>query len=170
MHNSQNFKPTIFPYDGRQNHDALVLGFSCFLGIGGLDAVNNRRRADTFFTDASVGLHLGWVSLATVANITAWLTADGPVEWESAGTTLGVIVLVVVGLIGLAIAWISRWRVAPGLALAWGLSWLAYNRLELSPHDAAIGVTAAIVALAVSIVPIVGSIAHHTIAIRNAEA
>ncbi|MET0812181.1 MAG: tryptophan-rich sensory protein [Microbacterium sp.] len=125
---------------------------------------------DTFFADASVGLHLGWVSLATVANITAWLTAEGPAEWEAAGTALGVIVLIVVGLIGLAIAWISRWRVAPGLALAWGLSWLAYNRLELTPHDAAIGVTAAVVALAVSIVPLAGSIAHHAIALRNAEA
>jgi hypothetical protein len=34
----------------------------------------------------------------------------------------------------------------------------------------AIGVTAAIVALVVSIVPIAGSIAHHTIELRNAEA
>ncbi|WP_439593714.1 tryptophan-rich sensory protein [Microbacterium sp.] len=125
---------------------------------------------DTLFADASVGLHLGWVSLATVANITAWLTADGPREWESAGTTLGVLVLIVVGIIGLAIAWFSRWRVAPGLALAWGLSWLAYNRLELSPQDTAIGVTAAIVALVVSIVPIAGSIVRHATALRNAEA
>lgn len=124
---------------------------------------------DTLFADASVGLHLGWVSLATVANVTAWLTAEGPQSWEAAGTTLGVLVLIVVGIIGLAIAWFSHWRVAPGLALAWGLSWLAYNRLELSPHDATIGVTAAIVALVVSIVPIAGSVAHHAIALRNAE-
>lgn len=125
---------------------------------------------DTLFADASVGLHLGWVSLATVANITAWLTADGPAAWESAGTTLGVLVLIVVGIIGVVLAWISRWRVAPGLALAWGLSWLAYNRLEQTPSDTAIGVTAAIVALVVSIVPIAGTVAHRAIAMRNAEA
>ena len=26
--------------------------------------------------DVTVGIHLGWVSLATVANVTAWLAAD----------------------------------------------------------------------------------------------
>ena len=125
---------------------------------------------DTLFTDASIGLHLGWVSVATVANIAAWLTADGPRTWESAGTTLGVLVVIAVGLIGIAIAWLSHWRVAPGLALAWGLSWLSINRLELTPGDTAIGVTAAVVAVVVSIVPIAGSIARRAIELRNAEA
>ncbi len=125
---------------------------------------------DTVFTDAAIGLHLGWVSLATVANTTAWLTAEGPSEWESAGTALGVAVLIVVGVIGVAIAWFSRWRVAPGLAIAWGLSWIAFGRLEMTPSSVPIGATAIVVAVVVAVVPIAGTIVRRATEFRNAEA
>ncbi|MEV8135707.1 tryptophan-rich sensory protein [Microbacterium aurantiacum] len=77
---------------------------------------------DSLLIDGVTGLHLGWVSLATVANTAAWLTATGPADWAAAGEIVAVIVLAVVAVIGVGIAWASRWRIAPGLALAWGLS------------------------------------------------
>ncbi|MDN3497006.1 hypothetical protein QL996_13775 [Planococcus sp. APC 4015] len=125
---------------------------------------------DSLLIDGSTGLHLGWVSLATVANTAAWLTAEGPVQWEAAGTTLGVLVLVVVGVIGLAIAWFSRWRIAPALALSWGLSWLAVGRLQGDPQNGAIGVTAIIVAAVILGVTLLGALLHRMINMRNAEA
>ena len=78
------------------------------------------------------GLHLGWVTLATVANIAAWLTGIAPESWADAATAWGLAVLAAVAVIGIGIAWASGWRVAPGLALAWGLSWLAVGRLTVS--------------------------------------
>ncbi len=102
--------------------------------------------ADSLLIDGVTGLHLGWVTLATVANITAWLTAIGSPDWAAGATVWAIAVLVVVALIGVAISWRSVWRIAPALALAWGLSWLAVARLTGAPHDTAIGVTAIVVA------------------------
>ena len=107
--------------------------------------------------DGVTGLHLGWVTLATVANISAWLTTVAPPSWEDAASTIGVVVLVVVAIIGLAIAWRSGWRVAPALALAWGLSWLAVERLTGTPLSTPIAIAAVIVALIVLLPPAVVS-------------
>jgi hypothetical protein len=104
---------------------------------------------DALLIDGVTGLHLGWVTLATVANITAWLTQLAPESWSESATGWGIAVLVVVGLIGLAIAVFSGGRIAPAVALAWGLSWLAVARLTGEPESVGIGVTAIILAVVV---------------------
>jgi hypothetical protein len=110
---------------------------------------------DSLLVDGANGLHLGWVTLATVANTTAFLTDVAPESWGEAATPVGVVVLVVVGLIGVAIAWFSRGRIAPALALAWGLSWLAVGRLSVEPLSTGIGVTAIVVAVVVLLAAVV---------------
>jgi hypothetical protein len=125
---------------------------------------------DSVLIDGATGLHLGWVSLATVANTAAWLTTIGPESWVRSADLWGVLVLVVVGILGVAIAWASRWRVTPGLALGWGLSWLAVGRLQNEPPSEAIGVTAIIVAVVVVAVPVLGTLLARLIDLRNAEA
>ena len=77
--------------------------------------------------------------------------------------------LVIVGVIGVLIAWASRWRITPGLAIGWGLSWLAVGRLQAEPQSDAIGITAIIVAVVVIVVPVIGTVTHRAIAMRNAE-
>ncbi|MCC4248713.1 MULTISPECIES: tryptophan-rich sensory protein [Microbacterium] len=109
---------------------------------------------DSVLIDGVTGLHLGWVTLATVANTAAWLTTVVPPVWEESADAIGIAVLVVVALIGLAIAWRSDWRVAPALALAWGLAWLGVERLSGEPASTPIAVTAVIVALAVLLPPL----------------
>ena len=125
---------------------------------------------DSLLIDGAVGLHLGWVSLATVANVTAWLTVDGPAARASYGEIAGVVVLIVVGIIGIVLAVRSGWRTAPGIALAWGLSWLAVGRLTGEPESVVIGITASVVAVVVIGVPLIGTLAHRVIEMRNAEA
>ncbi len=110
---------------------------------------------DSVLIDGVTGLHLGWVTLATVANIAAWLTTVVPAAWEESASAIGVAVLVVVALIGVAIAWRSGWRIAPALALAWGLSWLAVERFTGEPLSAPIGATALVVAAVVLVPPAV---------------
>ncbi|GAA1930384.1 tryptophan-rich sensory protein [Microbacterium aoyamense] len=126
--------------------------------------------ADSLLVDGATGLHLGWVSLATVANITAWLTAEGDPSWAAAGTAIAVGVLIVVGIIGLSISWRSGWRIAPALAIAWGLSWVAVGRLQGEPYDSTVGGTAVIVAVVVLGVSVVGAVVSRVIDLRNAEA
>jgi hypothetical protein len=110
--------------------------------------------ADALLIDGVTGLHLGWVTLATVANTAAWLTGIVPESWEEAASAWGLAVLAVVAVIGVGIAWASGWRIAPGLALAWGLSWLAVGRLSGEPANEAIGIAAIVVAAIVLLVPL----------------
>ncbi len=110
---------------------------------------------DSVLIDGANGLHLGWVTLATVANTTAFLTDVAPEEWGEVATPVGVAVLVVVGLVGVGIAWFSRGRIAPALALTWGLSWLAVGRLTGEPESTGIGVTAIVVAVVVLLAAVV---------------
>jgi hypothetical protein len=104
---------------------------------------------DALLIDGITGLHLGWVAVASVANVAAWLTAVGPTEWADHAQAWGLAVVVVVAVIGLGVAFASGWRVAPGLALAWGLVWIAVGRLADQPRSEAIGIAAIIAAVAV---------------------
>ena len=116
-------------------------------------AVPAESVVDAVLIDGTTGLHLGWVTLASVANTAAWLTASGfDVEAPDAW---GVAVLVVVAVIGVTFAVLSSGRFAPGLAIAWGLSWLAVGRLGGEPASVAIGITAIVVAVVVIAAPIV---------------
>lgn len=113
---------------------------------------------DAALIDGVTGLHLGWVTLATVANTSAWLTQIAPDSLAAYPHPIGVAVLVVVAIVGLAIGWASGWRFAPGAAMAWGLGWISVARLTGEPHSDAIGITAAIVAFVVVVPPIAMSI------------
>ncbi|WP_424446550.1 tryptophan-rich sensory protein [Microbacterium sp. CH-015] len=105
---------------------------------------------DLLLMDGAVGIHLGWVSLATVANITAWLAADVVAPMDADAQQLwGVLVLVVVALVGAAIAFGTDGRIAPALAMAWGLVWIGIARSTGEPHAPAVATTAFIVAAVV---------------------
>lgn len=70
-----------------------------------------RGWADRLLVDGVTGLHLGWVTLATVADTTTWLTRLVPPEWEGAAEVWRVVVVVVAVLV-LATAVIRRVRTA----------------------------------------------------------
>ncbi|MFS0866315.1 tryptophan-rich sensory protein [Microbacterium sp. 179-B 1A2 NHS] len=115
-----------------------------------------RTLIESLLTDVTVGLHLGWVSLATVANVTAWLTADvAPASWGEASDAWGIGVLTVVAIIGSALAIGTRGRLAPALAMAWGLTWIGVGRATGQPESMPIAITAWIAAAIVLLVPIV---------------
>lgn len=109
---------------------------------------------DALLIDGVTGLHLGWVTIATVANVAAWLTGLAPAGWEDAASAIGLGVLAVVLAVGLGTSWRSGWRIAPALALAWGLLWIAVGRLSGEPANGPIGIGAIIVAVLVLVVPL----------------
>lgn len=101
---------------------------------------------DTVVTDGTFGLYLGWVTIATVANVSAWLAATG---WTGGASLWGVVVLVVAALVGLFLARVSNGRIAQALSLSWGLAWVAQGRLAGENLDTVVGWTAALAAAVV---------------------
>ena len=103
---------------------------------------------ESTLVDGVVGLYLGWVCVATAANIAAALTAAGFTGWGLPADAIAVAVLAIAGAIGVALAVAGRGRLAPSASLGWGLAWVAVARTngELVSSAAA---TAAISAAAV---------------------
>ncbi len=111
---------------------------------------------DAVLLDVTVGLHLGWVTLATVANTTAWLTADvAPAAWGDAAEPIGIAVLVVVALIGIAVGVGTRGRLAPPLAMAWGLLWIGIGRTAGEPASTPVAVAAWVAAALIVLTPVI---------------
>lgn len=115
---------------------------------------------DAIVTDGTLGLYLGWVSVATVANIAAALVDSGFDGFDFTAGFWSAVVLGFAALVGVALALAGRGRIAPALSLSWGLAWIAVGRLTGEPENAVAGV-AAIVASAVVLVV--------TIAVRAAR-
>ncbi len=114
-------------------------------------------------TDVTVGLYLGWVSIATLANTAAFLAAADVGELGLGATTWSVILVAAGGLLAVAYALYgssSPTIVIPvGLAMAWGLTWIGIGRTDGPLVDETVA-TAAFVAAAVALLaPLVTSFA-----------
>ncbi|WP_341953060.1 TspO/MBR family protein [Salinibacterium sp. TMP30] len=107
---------------------------------------------DAIITDGTIGLYLGWVCVATAANITAWLVAIGFTGFGIPEGVWGVAIVVVAGAIGIALAARGRAHFSPALSLSWGLAWVAVGRLsgELISQPTAVAAIVAVVAVLVS--------------------
>jgi hypothetical protein len=105
--------------------------------------------------DGTMGLYLGWVAIATAANLSAGLTVAGFDGFGWGSDAWAVIVLAVAALVGVLLAIRGRGRLAPAASLAWGLGWVAVSRTtgELVSQPAVI---AAIVAATVIVIATVG--------------
>lgn len=107
--------------------------------------------ADRVVIDGTFGAYLGWVSVATCANIAAagvasgWSLGDGADDW------LAVAVLAAAAGVGVMLAYTIGGRFAVAAAMAWGLSWIAIARLFDEPASSIVGI-AAIIAVAVVVV------------------
>ena len=104
--------------------------------------------ADAVITDGTFGLYLGWVCVATIANISAWLVSLGI---TSGATTWAVIVLVVAALVGVTLARYSNGAIAPMLSIVWGLGWLAQGRLSGELTNTTVGWTAVLAAVIIAV-------------------
>lgn len=105
-------------------------------------------RVEALLVDGTIGLYLGWVSIATVANAAAVLRDGGLTSGE---TAWAVGVLGVAAGVGAFTAVRGGGRLAYGAGLAWGLGWVAAARsgAESNPSTTvavAAGIAAAVVA------------------------
>ncbi|MCK2029793.1 tryptophan-rich sensory protein [Microbacterium galbinum] len=114
-----------------------------------------KNLADRILTDGANGLHFGWVTIATVANTAAWFTQIAPADWADQADVWAVAVLVVVAVIGVAAALVTG-RIAPALATAWGLVWLAVGRFTDAPESVPTGIAALVVAVVLVLAGVIG--------------
>jgi hypothetical protein len=104
---------------------------------------------EALLVDGTFGLYLGWVSVATCANVTAALVASGVDLGTTGNAVAAVVVLAVVAVLG---RWFAarlggRWAVA--MAMAWGLAWIAWGRLAAEPTSVLVAAAAAAAAVVV---------------------
>ncbi|MEV0894314.1 tryptophan-rich sensory protein [Promicromonospora sp. MEB111] len=135
----------------------LVIGALLVL-LGRVFVILLRTRAsgplDRVLVDGVLGVYLGWVCVATAANVAAALTSAGFDGGGLAPEGWAVAVLVAVGAVGVALAVRGDGRIAVALAIAWGLSWIAVARWDGTPASAptaAAAVAVAAVVLAVTL-------------------
>ncbi|ROS49473.1 tryptophan-rich sensory protein [Frigoribacterium sp. PhB24] len=115
---------------------------------------------DAVVTDGTLGLYLGWVSVATVANIAAGFVDAG---FDGFGIGAGFwssVVLGVAALVGIVLALAGRGRITPALSLSWGLAWIAVGRLAGEPENVVAGVAAIVAAAVVLVVTIAVRVAR----------
>lgn len=112
--------------------------------------------ADAIITDGTMGLYLGWVCVASAANITAALIGAGLGSADGAAAGVwAVVVLAVAAGIGLLLAVTGRGRIAPMLSLCWGLAWVAVGRFSGELVSVPAGVAALVAVVVVAVVTIV---------------
>ena len=104
---------------------------------------------EKLLVDGTFGLYLGWVSVATLANITATLVASGVNPVADVAEYLAVAVLAVGAVLGAVLARVLGGRIGVAVAMTWGLFWIAVGRLTGQPSSDLAGVTAAIAAAVV---------------------
>jgi len=103
-------------------------------------------RLEVVLVDGTMGLYLGWVSIATVANTAAALKQAGLTVGEPAWA---VGVLAVAAAVGVGTAVRTRGSLGFGAGLAWGLGWVAAGRANGPATSSVVAVTAGVAAAVV---------------------
>jgi hypothetical protein len=130
----------------------LVVAFRIASVRGRRARRRTRSWLEVLLVDGTIGLYLGWVCVATAANLTALLVADGFDGFGFDPDAWAVAVIAVTAIVGVLLAIDDGGRIAPALSLCWGLAWIAVGRLAGSPHSlpAAISAIVAVVVIAVA--------------------
>lgn len=132
----------------------IVLLLACLATLMiSLREISPTSNADRVITDATIGLYLGWVTVAVCANVAAALAAGGIRPQPLVADWLAVGVIVVATAVGVALARWTGGRLAISAAMAWGLAWITVGRLTDEPHSLPAAIAAgagAVVILAVT--------------------
>ncbi|MCH1865342.1 TspO/MBR family protein [Nocardioides sp. CFH 31398] len=112
-----------------------------------LTAQRHDSVVDLVVVDGTFGLYLGWVAVATGANLTAALVGTGMAATGPVGYVVSLLILAGVTVGGVALARGLGGRVTVAAATVWGLGWLAWGRLTDSPESVLVAVAAVLAAL-----------------------
>jgi hypothetical protein len=104
---------------------------------------------ETVVVDGTFGAYLGWVCVATCANITAALVSSGVEPGPPVSELWAVVVLAIAAGVGVLLARRLGGRYAVALAIAWGLAWIAVGRASDEPRSSVTAWAAVIAAVVV---------------------
>ena len=116
--------------------------------------------ADAVLLDGTVGLYLGWAMVATAADVAAWLQTAGFTGFGMPPEGWAMAVLAALAVVACALAVWDRGRLAPALASAWGLVWIAVSRSAGGLPSAVVAVTALASAILVIMVAVAVRVAR----------
>lgn len=123
--------------------------------------------SEALVVDGTFGLYLGWVSVATAANIAAALASAGSAttgasaEWAAAAFVF----LLAGALVYLQLRVGGRWAVAA--ASAWGLAWISIARIAEQPESVLVSVVAAVAAVLVIVTTVTLRWRRNTAAVNH---
>lgn len=139
----------------------VILALVGVLGliIARLAAVRSTSTADTVITDGTFGLYVGWVSVATAADITATLLDAGLDPSTGVAEVLTLVVLAVAAAVGVVLARVSRGNLGIGAAMVWGIGWIAVARGTGEPASTVVAVGAVVAALVIAAVTVQARVA-----------
>jgi hypothetical protein len=112
------------------------------LGIGRREV----STAERWLVHLPFSIYLGWISVATIANVSAVLYTAGWGGWGISPEIWTVLVIIVGGALGIAMA-LSRREVAYPLVIVWAFAGIVVARPDVLPVAIAAGVMAGIVFL-----------------------
>lgn len=123
----------------------VILTLAVVLGVAlhHLTADSPVSLVDRLVSEGTFGVYLGWVAVATCANITAAFVAADVDPGGRAAEWIAVAVLVAAVAVVVAIGWFNGGTLGVGLAAAWGLGWIAAERLGGTPASDLVGWAAA---------------------------
>ncbi|MGO3815278.1 MAG: tryptophan-rich sensory protein, partial [Cellulosimicrobium funkei] len=136
-----------------------VVVIAALLAVNAVVVVRLVRRrpesaAQAVVLDGTMGLYTGWVSVATLANVAAALTDAGVGELGLGATGWSVVLVAAAAALSVAWAAFAAGRRAVvlgiGLAMSWGLAWIAVGRFQgelVNPTVAWAAVAASAIAL-----------------------
>ncbi|BDZ42804.1 tryptophan-rich sensory protein [Paraoerskovia sediminicola] len=120
--------------------------------------------AESIVTDVTVGLYLGWVSVATLADVAATLAASDVGELGLGATWWSVIVVGAGAALAVAYAVFAAGRpvvaIAVGAAMAWGIGWIAAGRFNGPLIDETVAIAAAVAAAVAIVAPLVTTLSR----------
>ena len=108
--------------------------------------------APTLLVSVTFGLYLGWICVATCANIASWLVGLGvPEDGEGPTAATVAVLFVVIGLVAFLLGRTRQlvFRTAVAAAVAWGVGWVAAGRFVGDLQNPVVGWAAAFTVLCV---------------------
>ncbi|PPF77864.1 hypothetical protein C5B96_15000 [Subtercola sp. Z020] len=120
--------------------------------------LGRRSLVGTLLVDGTVGLYLGWVSVATAANLTSYLQFAGFTGFGWSPEAWGIAIVAVAGVVGVLVAVWSGGSLAPMLSLAWGLVWIDVSRVSGALQSRPVASAALVAAAAVVVATLVARV------------
>ena len=145
--------------------------FSLILVNFGIVNINDgMTRKEKFLTKAPFGVYLGWICVATIANVTAWLTG---VRWTGGGLQQDswAVIMITVGAMIVLFAALRLRNGYSALAVVWAFSGIIIKRLNAEPVYQSIAFIAGAAAVVLFIVALIQIVRNNRAEnLRRAEA